>query len=316
MKNLLPIIDLNGFVKVPSVFDRVTVEIGAACRGPGFFYIVNHGVSSELISAVFALSKAFFEKPVAEKDRLAMTVIGNNRGYSGLKNERLDPDKPADLKEAFNIGLELPENHPEINDRYRGRNGWPEEPEFKSTMLEYYDACLALGQSLHRAFARDLGLPLDFFANKIDRPMATLRLLHYPPQPKDAKAGEIGAGIHTDYGNITLLMTDDVGGLEVRKRGHEAWIPAPPIPGAFIVNIGDCLMRWTSDVYVSTPHRVINATGRERYSLAYFLDPNPDAIVEAIESCVDTRAAPKYQPVSGADYLTERLNATYQVRPS
>ena len=141
-------------------------------------------------------------------------------------------------------------------------------------MLAYFDACSALAHSIHRAFARDLGLPLDFFVDKLDRPMATLRLLHYPATPP----GEIGAGEHTDYGNITLLATDDVGGLEVRTRSGD-WIVAPPMPGAFVVNIGDCLMRWTNDVYVSTPHRVVNRSGRERYSIAFFFDPNPEARV-------------------------------------
>ena len=107
--------------------------------------------------------------------------------------------------------------------------------------------------------------------------MATLRLLHYPPQPPNAAAGQIGAGEHTDYGDITLLLTDSAGGLEVKRRDG-GWIPAPTIPGAFICNIGDCLMRWTNDVYVSTPHRVVNRGERHRYSVAFFLDPNPDAV--------------------------------------
>ncbi len=142
-----------------------------------------------------------------------------------------------------------------------------------------------------------MALPLDFFADKIDEPLATLRLLHYPTTPP----GEIGAGEHTDYGNVTLLATDDVGGLEVRTRAGE-WVAAPPLAGAFIVNIGDCLMRWTNDVYVSTPHRVINASGRERYSIAYFFDPNPDALVEAIPSCIAPGETAKYPPILTADY--------------
>ena len=117
--------------------------------------------------------------------------------------------------------------------------------------------------------------------------------------------GEIGAGEHTDYGNITLLATDDVGGLEVKVRGGD-WIAAPPMYGAFIVNIGDCLMRWTNDIYVSTPHRVINRSGRERYSMAFFFDPNPEAKVECIPSC----GTPKYAPTTGADYLRMRLEGS------
>ena len=139
--------------------------------------------------------------------------------------------------------------------------------------------------------------------------MATLRMLHYPALPADAPAGQMGAGEHTDYGNITLLATDEVGGLEVKTRSGE-WIVAPVMPGAFVVNIGDCLMRWTNDIYVSTPHRVVNRSGRERYSIAFFLDPNPDARVAAIPSCVPAGESPKYPPISAADYLKFRLDAS------
>jgi isopenicillin N synthase-like dioxygenase len=137
---------------------------------------------------------------------------------------------------------------------------------------------------------------------------STLRLLHYPAA---ASGGEeqIGAGAHTDYGNLTLLATDDVGGLEVRTRAG-TWIEAPAMPGAFVVNIGDCLMRWTNDVYVSTPHQVVNRSGRERYSIAFFFDPNPDAEVAVIPSCVGEGQRARYQPILAADYLKYRLDAS------
>ena len=177
-------------------------------------------------------------------------------------------------------------------------------------MLAYYDACAALGARLHRAFARDLGLEPDFFADKFDRPMATLRLLRYPAAAEE----RIGAGEHTDYGNLTLLATDDVGGLEVRTRAGD-WIEAPPRAGAFIVNIGDCLMRWTNDVYVSTPHRVVNRSARERTSIAFFFDPNPEAEVAAIPSCVARGEAARYPPILAADYLKLRLDASQPAGP-
>jgi isopenicillin N synthase-like dioxygenase len=298
----LPVIDMRGFED--GAFGRVTAEIAEACRGVGFFYVVNHGVSPELMHAAFAESRAFFAQPVAKKAALAMERVGGNRGYSGLLHEALDPKAGADLKEAFNIGLELAADDPELiaGVPFRALNVWPDGSGFKPTLLAYFDACSALANALHRAFARDLGLPLDFFRDKLDRPLATLRVLHYPAS---SAAGEVGAGEHTDYGNITLLATDDVGGLEVRIRSGD-WIAAPPIDGAFIVNIGDCLMRWTNDVYVSTPHRVVNRSGRERYSIAFFFDPNPDALVEAIPSC----GAPRYLPILAADYLRMRLDAS------
>ncbi len=299
----LPIIDLAGFPGDPAAFARATSEIAAAARGIGFFYLVNHGVPPALMERAFAESKAFFARPYAEKSEIAIDKVGGNRGYSALLKEALDPKAGADLKEAFNVGLDLAPNDPELiaGVPFRALNAWPAAPSFKETFVAYFDACCALAGAVHRAFAADLGLPLDFFVDKLNKPMATLRILHYPTTPE----GEIGAGEHTDYGNITLLATDDVGGLEVRTRAGE-WIMAPPIPGAFVVNIGDCLMRWTNDVYVSTPHRVVNRSGRERYSIAFFFDPNPEALVEGIPSCGE----PRYPPVLAADYLRMRLDAS------
>ena len=219
-----------------------------------------------------------------------MEVVGGNRGYSALMREILDHAVGPDMKEAFNVGLDLSPDDPEIlaGKPFRALNAWPDLAGFRDTMLAYFDACTKLGLSLHRAFSADLGVPLDYFEDKFDRSTAIVRLLHYPAAKE---ADQVGAGAHTDYGNITLLATDDVGGLEVRDRSG-AWIEAPPMPGAFVVNIGDCLMRWTNDVYVSTPHRVFNRSGRERYSIAFFFDPNPEAAVVAIPSCVRRREPP------------------------
>ena len=196
------------------------------------------------------------------------------------------------MKEAFNVGLEIAPDDPDLLSAqpFRSLNAWPSLPGFRETLLAYYDACAGLGARLHRAFACDLGLEPDYFDDKFDRPMATLRLLHYPALPRGSEP-RTGAGAHTDYGNLTLLATDDVGGLEVHARDGQ-WIEAPVVPGAFIVNIGDCLMRWTNDIYVSTPHRVVNRSARERYSIAFFFDPNPDAIVETIPSCLRGRRTP------------------------
>jgi isopenicillin N synthase-like dioxygenase len=289
---------------------RIAAEVGAACRDVGFFYVVNHGLEARLIAEAFARSHEFFALPQADKRRLAIEAMGGNRGYSGLLHEALDPARGPDMKEAFNIGLDLAPDDPELvaGMPFRSLNAWPDLPGFRETALAYYRACAALGARLHRAFARDLGLKSDFFADKFDRPMATLRFLHYPA-PSRGSDPQTGAGEHTDYGNLTLLATDDVGGLDVRTRAGQ-WIAAPVVPGAFIVNIGDCLMRWTNDVYVSTPHRVVNRTAKERYSIAFFFDPNPEATVETISSCVREGERTRYTPILAADYLKMRLDAS------
>lgn len=311
MPDTLPIIDLASSPESDQASStRIAAEISAACRDVGFFYAVNHGVEARLIAEAFAQSRSFFALPVADKQRLAIETIGGNRGYSGLLHEALDPARGPDMKEAFNVGLELAPDDPELIARkpFRSHNAWPDLPGFRETLLAYYDACASLGARLHRAFALDLGLKPDFFTDKFDRPMATLRLLHYPA-PSRGSDPQTGAGEHTDYGNLTLLATDDVGGLEVRTRAGQ-WIEAPALPGAFVVNIGDCLMRWTNDVYVSTPHRVVNRSASERYSIAFFFDPNPDALVETIPSCVHAGEHTRYPPILAADYLKMRLDAS------
>jgi isopenicillin N synthase-like dioxygenase len=310
MPDTLPVVDLASGESYGVSLTRIAADVGAACRDVGFFYVVNHGVDKELIVEAFMQSHRFFALPLADKRKLAIETVGGNRGYSGLLHEALDPARGPDMKQAFNVGLELAPDDPELmaGRPFRSLNAWPNLPRFRETTLAYFDACAALGARLHRAFARDLSLNPDFFADKFDRPMATLRLLHYPASAK-AAAAPTGAGEHTDYGNLTLLATDDVGGLEVRTRAGR-WIEAPVLPGAFIVNIGDCLMRWTNDVYVSTPHRVVNRSARERYSIAFFYDPNPDAIVETILSCVREEEFTRYPPILAADYLKMRLDAS------
>jgi isopenicillin N synthase-like dioxygenase len=312
---IIPVIDVAPLAS-PDEADRrrVAAEIGRACRGIGFFYVAGHGIGADVLEAVFSRANAFFARPVAEKAALSIEGSPHNRGYVGLGGESLDPSKPADLKEAFNIGLELAPDDPDVlaGKPFRGHNQWPADAAFRATMLAYYDAVLDLGRRLHRGFSIDLGLPEDFFAAALERPAASLRLLHYPPRPATLAAGQAGAGEHTDYGNLTLLMVDGVAGLEVRTRDGR-WIDAPHIPGTFVCNIGDCLMRWTNDVYVSTPHRV-RPPERERTSVAFFLDADPDAPVAALPGCVSPSRPARYPPISAGDYLSERLDATYAFR--
>lgn len=312
MHDKLPVIDLSASdVPLRSIADH----LGRAAREVGFFYVTGHGIDAQLLADVFAQSARFFALPEDVKARQSITRSPHNRGFVAMKGESLDPTKAPDLKEAFNIGLDLGADDPRVaaGEPFRGVNLWPDLAGWRETMLAYFNAVWMLGRKLHAAIALDLGLPSDFFEDKLDQPMATLRLLHYPPQPPVGDAGQIGAGEHTDYGDITLLMTDEVGGLEVRRRDGQ-WIAAPPIPGSFICNIGDCLMRWSNDVYVSTPHRVVNRGGRERYSVAFFLDPNPDALIEVLPTCVSDARPVRYPAVEGAEYLRQRLDATYSFR--
>jgi isopenicillin N synthase-like dioxygenase len=316
MADALPVIDIAPLVEgKPEGERRVAAEIGAACRGIGFFLIRNHGVPDAVLDGAFAAGDRFFARPEAEKRGVSIERSRHNRGYVPFAGERLDPSRPGDAKEAFNIGRDLAPDDPDVvaGTPFHGVNQWPDVPGFRDALLAYFAAMQDLCGRLHRAFAIDLGLEPDFFADRIDRPLATLRLLHYPPHPGAFDGGLYGAAPHTDYGNVTVLAQDDAGGLQVKRRDG-GWIDAPPLPGTFVCNIGDCLMRWSNDVYVSTPHRVVNLSGRERRSIAFFCDPNADAEVACLPTCAGPDRPPRYPPTTGAAYLKERLDATYAFR--
>ncbi len=289
--------DRAGFVKA----------FGKACRDTGFLVLTGHGIASTQVNGLFDQARAFFAMPQDAKDRLSINQSPHNRGYARAGDESLDEKSGVfDVKEAYNIGLDFAPDDPRIlaGEPYRGVNLWPDLPAFRDTLLSYFDAVLALGVDLHRAIALDLGLPETWFAPHFEVPIATLRLLRYPAAA--AAPGSIGAGAHSDYGSVTLLMTDGVPGLQVKPRGGD-WMDVPQVPGGFVMNIGDMLMRWTNDTYVSTPHRVVRPP-QERYSAAFFLEPKPDTVVSALPG-FETEA--KYPPITSATYLTQRLKATY-----
>ena len=309
----IPIIDVAPLRSSdPAKRAACAAVLGRTCRDIGFFYATGHGIPPTVATGIFDAARTFFALPTEEKEELSYAKSAHNRGYIGLGQERLEATLPPDQKEAFNIGLELAPDDPELlaGKPFRGINLWPTLSGWRDTALAYYAACTQLTVEIHRGFALDLGLEEDFFTPRIERPMTTLRLLHYPP----GNGVDLGAGTHTDYGNLTILATDGVAGLQVRRRDG-TWLDAPHIPGAFVCNIGDCLMRWTNDVYVSTPHRVV-VPQQERFSLAFFADPNPDALVETIPTCLAPGETPRYAPVTAGGYLKSRLDATYDHRRS
>ncbi len=301
---MIPVLDWSRF---SSGSDRegFVADLGKACRETGFFMISGHGIPQSLIDETFSVADRFFALPESEKSQLDIRNSKNNRGWTAHGSENLDDSAPGqvDRKEAFNIGLEMADDDPRMGQPFRGPNAWPRLDGFRETTLKYFDAVHQLGVDLHRAIALDLGLDEHYFAPFLDEPLATLRLLSYPGGNPDTDG--IGAGAHTDYGSITVLMSDGEPGLQVKPLGKD-WINVPKIPDAFVINIADCLMRWTNDIYISTPHRVL-VPKNPRRSLAFFLDPNPDAVIKALPGTGEA----KYPPTSGAEYLRMRLDATY-----
>jgi len=312
----IPVIDFGPFLRGGVAERKAVAERMRQASGEwGFFYLANHGLPAEVLARSFRASREFFALPQEEKAQVAWQSAISNRGYVAVRRERLDPSKPGDLKEAFNAGPEPAAPLPPGERPYR-ENRWPPgRPEFRATVLELLENCVATANRVLEAFALALHLPENFFVASHDQLHHTLRLLHYPPLPPDfvPRDGESRAGVHTDYGSITLLFQDEVGGLEVRTRDGR-WIAAPPIPGTVVVNTGDLMERWTNHVFCSTPHRVnvpAGSAGRDRYSIAFFCHPNADAVIRCIHTCVDEANPPRYPPITAGEHLMERLNATY-----
>lgn len=312
----LPIIDISGLSSNKAA-DRQAVgrELRAACTDKGFFYIKNHGVSESLIGDVFAEAAAFFSLSAEQKAEVDKVKSKANRGYEPLQGQTLEPGAPPDLKEGYYVGPEHGPDDPRVVAGMfnHGANQWPaQRPNFRPVMTAYLDVMLDLSARMMRGIALSLDLPEDYFAHYCSDVMATVRLLHYPPQPPQARSGQKGAGAHTDFGGLTLLRQDDVGGLQVWDQAVDAWIHADPVPATYVVNLGDMIARWTNDRYRSTVHRVVNASGRERYSVPFFYTGNYAHKVECIPTCLAPGETPKYPPITVEEHMREMYRRTYK----
>ena len=313
----VPLIDLGG--------DRSQVAgaIHKACRETGFFMIANHGIPASLIAAQFAAARAFFDLPLDQRLALHMKNSPATAGYEPIGGQVLDSQDnsseqaPADLKESFYCGAELASDDPLSLLRMRcfGHNQWPTLPGFCEQNLTYFSALSVLAADLMRLLALSLELPEDWFERFHDPAAANLRIIKYPPHPANAIFNQLGAGAHTDWGGVTILAQDDVGGLQVKTAGG-AWIEAAPVPNTFVINLGDLMARWTNGVYMSNMHRVKNnASDRNRYSIPFFYGPFPAAMIEAIPTCVDADHPPGFASCTANEHMTEMFRRSYGYAP-
>jgi isopenicillin N synthase-like dioxygenase len=310
----LPIIDI-GLLHSAEPRDRrlAAALLRQACITTGFFYVANHGVDGALGARLFAESKRFFDQPLAAKRAVAMSGSDMERGYEGIGAQTLDAGTGPDRKESIFIGVDLPPDHPLVRagTPHHGPNRWPQGlPGWRAVIEEYFTAMERLARTLMNGLALSLDLPWGYFDPCLVDHMSSLRLLHYPPHPTADPAREVGAGAHTDWGALTVLAQDDTGGLEVRHPSGE-WIAATPVPGTFIVNLGDMMQRWTNDLYASTPHRVLNRSPRDRYSAAFFFDPAFHTTVECLPTCQSAERPPRYPPISSGEHLAAMYRKTY-----
>lgn len=317
----IPVIDIAdiGDRGSSAALEDVARKIRAACTGTGFFYIANHGVPKDLMEEIFEANRRFHDRPLEEKMQVRRNAW--HRGYTPLASStlkssaRFEAARLPNVLEAFNIRNEVSPDDPSYKkESLQGPNEWPADAEFRGAVERYVAAATALGVRLLEPIAVAAGQHKDFFKSFFGNPTTNLRLIHYPPQPPSRPQDQFGIFPHTDYGFLTILAQDSVGGLQV-QRIDGSWIDASYVPDTFIINMGDTLARWTNEHFNSTPHRVISpAKSTARYSVAFFFDPELDTIVECLPEFVKAGQPAKYEPIRYGDYFSMRLDANHTRR--
>ena len=274
----------------------------------GFGYIINHGIEKTLIEQLFQVSKQFHSQPLSEKMRVALDH--NHRGYIAINTSTEVNSKLADVKkpnqsESF---MMMREDKSELPDVYlSGPNQWPKLENFKEVLEKYTCNMTKLGRNLMRLALLSSGVKDLSVMQSLDTPTIWLRLLHYPPISKNSPSDLYGSAPHTDFGCLTILAQDEIGGLQVQTREGE-WIDVPKLEGSFVVNVGDMLSRYTNGLLRSTPHRVINKSEKERFSCPFFFDPHTNAVVQPLKGT----GKPKFSPINFGEFLREELEASYE----
>jgi isopenicillin N synthase-like dioxygenase len=298
----LPIVDIGAFAAGAPHRSRVVEAVDRALSDCGFMYAVGHGIDARTLGRAFDAAHWFFGQTRKFKDRYAYRDLEANFGFQGIERERLDPTGLPDLKESFTMRNAL--------ERADETSRWP-AGDFRDVALALYTVGLRAAYRLMEVLASCLALPADFFALRHRGENITLRFLHYPAGSPARTAAQLGAGAHTDYGAVTLLFQDEVGGLELLGADGR-WQGAPPMAGAAVINTGDLMERWTNGRFRSTVHRVRPIAGnRDRYSIALFVDPDSGVEVDCLDSCVSAQRPKAYPPITAGEHLRRKLAATH-----
>lgn len=320
----IPVIDISSSLSGDFEKRKATAyELRRALEEVGFFQITGHSVSADLQQRFVAAITAFFDLPLEDKLAVGQDRSPCNRGYEQIGIERLEEigdNSLIEKKEGFTVRSERP-----LGRFMTGPNNWPDASlpgmaDFSTTYMEYYGAVHNLSRHMFRLMALSLDLDETYFDGFAADPdgIQLCRAHHYPPNPNPPEAATTagptgrGVGAHTDFGALTLLLQDDIGGLEVLHKPTGTWHPVKPIDGAYVINIGDLMQRWTNDRYLSTMHRVTSPLSlKPRYSVAFFNDGALDVVVEAIPTCVAPGEKPKYGPLLVEDHLVKRYSQSY-----
>ncbi|UGB47379.1 isopenicillin N synthase family oxygenase [Frateuria edaphi] len=288
--------------------DAFVAELGAAYRQFGFCCISGHGIPRELIDGAYRAFEQFFALPADTKMKYHVPGSGGARGYTPFKVETAKDSRYPDLKEFWHVGREIPRDSKFAD--VMPPNLWPEEvPQFKPCGYGLYEALDQLGTRVLRALALHIDLPENYFEDKTDQGNSILRPIHYPPITQE-NIPNVRAGAHEDINFITLLVGASAEGLEVLSEGE--WLPITTEGDAIVVNIGDMLQRLTNHVYPSTSHRVVNPQNenarKPRYSVPFFLHPNPDVVLDPLPQCVTPDNPSRYDTsLTSHEYLMQRL---------
>ncbi len=311
----IPVIDVGPlFHEDAKNAEAVADEIRQAAVETGFFYVENHNITQDLMDATFLAAKYFFNLPEDKKMAIRVTEASAHRGYMPFAQTKQPGQKQADMKESFNFAFPFQEDDPYLTHGYNliGVNQWPkDEAEWRRIIERYYSEVFVLGQKILEGIALCLELDRHYFHQFYKHPLVRSRLLHYPPASNTAEV--IGAGEHTDYGSITILWQDDIGGLQVKNRAGQ-WVDAPKIDGSLVINIGDMLQTWSNDLFASTPHRVRNTSGLARYSIPTFFDPDYETVVECLPNCSSAENPPRHPPMVAGEYISARYDGSYAYR--
>lgn len=309
-QSAIPVVDITP-LRDGSNPQQVADALSAASRNPGFIYIRGHGIPDDLINAARQQALAFFRQ--SDDLKSEVLISAKHRGWLKPGAAKMQDDAKVDLKESFIWGYQdtegkTPEDHP-----LRGSNQWPDSlPNLQTAAMAYYEQAQRLAMELLQGFALGLGLDKGFFLQHCERPLTRSAFVYYPSQPESMGEKQFGVAPHTDFGVLTVLCQDDVGGLQVQTADGE-WVHAPPIEGTLVVNVGDLLARWTDDVYLSTPHRVVNNSGRERLSLVLAFDPDPETQIDPA-GLFGADHQPKQAAISCGDYLIWRFGKAFSYR--
>lgn len=304
----IPVLDLAAYLAgEPGALQRLGAELRRAFEQIGFYFIVGHGVPQSLVDSAFAEAKRFHDQ--ALEDKLAIQVDESLVGYlpirgSVTRHSQINPNNKPNVNEAFFARRDIGPDHPDIvaGKPFRALNKWPANlPGFRETVVAYQAAMEKLGKSLLPIYAVALDLPPDHFEAAFADPMYTLRMSHYPQQT-DIVDNEFGLAPHTDTSFMTMLAQNRIPGLSIRLPTGR-WVDAPAIDGAFLVNGGDLLRRWTNDRFLATPHRVVNRSGKERYAIPFFFDCGAEMEMQCLPTCREPGSPPRYEPITYAAYM-------------